>query len=334
MSFTVAYWNPAVTPELRRLMTSEMPTGWRLIVPGQDANDDSVLAQCDFIVVADRAIKEEHLAAAPKLKMIQHQGVGYERIDTTACARFGILLGLTPEGTTTGVAEHTMLLILALYKQLVTAATAAREGRWLQWELREGSFELSGKALGLVGFGRIGSEVARRALAFNARILFYDPYTQENGEGERCATLRELCQKSDIVSLHLPASAGNGGIVNKETLAWMRPHAVLINTSRGALVDEPALISALQEGTIAGAALDVLAQEPPGVANPLLAMDNVLITPHIAAGTRDAFSAKMRAVFANLQRFARGEAPWNVVPELSELVNRRSTLKDNSANGN
>jgi phosphoglycerate dehydrogenase-like enzyme len=123
-------------------------------------------------------------------------------------------------------------------------------------------------------------------------------------------------------------------MVNQETLAWMRPHAVLVNTARGALVEEPALISALRERTIAGAALDVLAQEPPDAANPLLEMDNVLITPHIAAGTRDAFLSKMRAVFANLQRFARGEAPWNIVPELKELMNRRYALKDNSPNGN
>ncbi|HEY3454129.1 MAG TPA: 2-hydroxyacid dehydrogenase [Bryobacteraceae bacterium] len=333
MSFTVAYWNPGATPELRRLMSSEMPAGWRLMIPGQDATDERVLAECDFLVVADRAITGEHLAAAPKLKMIQHQGVGYERIDTAACARHGILLGLTPEGTTTGVAEHTILLILALYKQLVKAATAAREGRWLQWELRQASFELSGKTLGLAGFGRIGREVARRALAFDAHILFYDPYTQENG-GERCATFRELCHKADIVSLHLPANAGNNGMINKETLGWMRPHAILVNTSRGALVDEPALIAALQEGKIAGAALDVLAQEPPDAANPLLGMENVLVTPHIAAGTRDAFSTKMRAVFANLRRFARGEPPCNIVPELNELLNGRYALKDNSPNGN
>jgi phosphoglycerate dehydrogenase-like enzyme len=256
--------------------------------------------------------------------------VGYEKIDTAACLEHGVLLALTPQGTTAGVAEHTILLILALYKQLVKAASAAANGRWMQWELRGNSFELSGKRLGLAGFGRIGREVALRASAFNATILFYDPFITDQGSYQRCATLEELLSESDIVTLHLPLTPATRAIINAGNLRLMAPHAILINTSRGGLIEESALIQALRAGTIAGAGLDVLTKEPPDPEHPLLKMDNVLITPHIAAGTRDAFQAKMRAVFDNIIRFTQGLPLLNVVPELASL-NHRSFIESTTA---
>jgi phosphoglycerate dehydrogenase-like enzyme len=276
------------------------------------------------MIVADQAITRSDIDAARRLKMIQHQGVGYERIDIEACREHGILVGLTPEGTSTGVAEHVILLILALYKQLVKAATELKAGRWLQWELRHGSFELSGKRLGLVGFGRIGQEVARRALAFDASVLYFDPFltTRSNLPVEGMSTLEQLLSESDIVSLHVPATGGNRHFMNERTLAHMRQNAILVNTARGSLVDERALMTALEQKRIAGAALDVLEQEPARADNPLLRFDNVLVTPHISAGTRDAYITKMRAVFENLLRFTRDEIPCYIVPELKGLTTR------------
>jgi phosphoglycerate dehydrogenase-like enzyme len=317
---TVFYLNPGATDEVLSIIREELPPGWRLLrTSGSDYSRE--LAECDFILLPDQPVRDEHLVAAPRLQMIQHQGVGYERIDVAACRARKIPVCLTPEGTTTGVAEHTLLLILAVYKQLIRAATGVHNGKWMQWELRGGSFELSGKTLGLVGFGRIGREVARRALAFDANVTFYDPVVSKSDDPKitRCHSLDELLASADIVSLHIPLTSENKNYVNEQFLARCKPTAVLVNTARGGLVDEAALAYALNSGRLAGAALDVLGKEPPDPTNPLLHLPNVLVTPHIAAGTRDALKTKMRAAFANMLRRTRGEPLWHVVPELADL---------------
>jgi phosphoglycerate dehydrogenase-like enzyme len=175
MSFTVFYLNPRATDDVLAMVREQMPAGWRLLGPSHPTEFARELGECDFLVVADHPVTAEHLNLAPKLRMIQHQGVGYERIDLAACRARGIPLALAPQGTSVGVAEHTLLLILASFKRLVKAATGASSGRWMMWELRQGSFELAGKTLGLVGLGRIGREVAKRALAFDARVSYFDP---------------------------------------------------------------------------------------------------------------------------------------------------------------
>ncbi len=309
MSFTVFYFNPNATADIHAAIRAQLPAGWRLTTPGRGRNYSRELAACDFILVADRAITAADLGAAPRLRMIQHQGVGYEKIDLVACQERGIPVALTPEGTTTGVAEHTLLLILALYKQLLTAANAVQAGRWPQWELRSTSHEIAGKTLGLVGFGRIGREVARRAAAFDARVIYFDPLVADGSHplSQRTNSLTRLLRSSDIVSLHLPLTEESRHLIDAASLAKMKRGAVLINTSRGELVDEAALAAALASGHLAGAGLDVLAREPPSRGDPLLRRANVLITPHIAAGTRDALATKMRAAFANMLRQTRGE---------------------------
>ena len=326
--YTVFYLNPGATPEVCAIIAAHLPAGWRLLVANSAASGArtdrccdfaSELAACDFILVADHPVTAAHIAAAPRLKMIQHQGVGYERIDLEACRLRGIPVALTPEGTSIGVAEHTILLILALYKQLVAAATGVRAGRWPQWELRDRSFELCGKTLGLVGLGRIGREVARRARAFDARVVYFDsePVAEPDNDVTAMASLPALLAAADIVSLHVPLHARSRHLIDGEALRHMKPGAILINTSRGGLVDEAALVDALRSQRLAGAALDVLEREPPAPDNPLLYMEQVLITPHIAAGTRDALGTKMRAAFANLLRFTRAEPLRHVVADAS-----------------
>ncbi len=167
MSCTVFYMNPGATREICEIIREQMPADWRLTTPLAPGDYSGELAEADFIVVATEPVTERHLSSAPRLRMIQHQGVGYEKIDLAACRARGIPVGLTPEGTTVGVAEHTLLLILAVYKRLVVAMNGIGRGDWMQWSLRQNSFELAGKTLGLVGYGRIGREVARRALAFD-----------------------------------------------------------------------------------------------------------------------------------------------------------------------
>jgi len=231
-------------------------------------------------------------------------------------------VALTPEGTTTGVAEHTLLLILAVYKQLLAAANGTRQGRWLQWELRSQSLELSGKTLGLVGFGRIGREVARRAAAFDAKIIYYDPAlsTVPDPASERVDSLPALLARADIVSLHLPLDVTTRLIINAGALSRMKRGALLINTSRGGLIDETALGAALDSGQLGGAGLDVLTQEPPPSELAGLRRPNVLVTPHISAGTRDALITKMHNAFANMLRQTRGETPHHLVPPPTEVI--------------
>jgi phosphoglycerate dehydrogenase-like enzyme len=265
------------------------------------------------MIVADWAIGPEDLDAAPKLRMVQHQGVGHERIDKQALKARGIPLALCPAGTTIGVAEHTMLLILAVYKRLVVADTKMRQGTWLQWGLRSTSFELCGKTLGLVGFGRIGQAVAKRAHAFDAKILYHDafipvPPAEAKAWGVEPVSLDDLLRRSDIVSIHVPTTDETRKFMNAERFAQMKRSAVFINTSRGAVVNEPDLVKALQDRVIAAAGLDVFEKEPINADNPLLRMDNVILTPHISAGTVDALVEKMRSVFDNLQRFVAGDA--------------------------
>lgn len=316
-TYTILYAEP-VPDDLRAIAEEELPPGFALVIAG--AGRDEVLrraTEADFLLAATSRVDEELLHAAPRLRLIQHQGVGYNNIDLGACARAGVPVALTPEGTTVGVAEHTILLILALYKRLREADAAVRAGQWPVWSLRSRSFELAGKTLGLVGFGRIGREVARRARAFDATIVYYDPIRPPAEVEARLEavslTLDDMLGRADIVSLHLPLAPETRGIIGERELGLMRPGAILINTARGPLVDEGALARALTARRLAGAGLDVFEHEPPAPGNPLLALDNVVLTPHISAGTADAFRAKMRAAFANMARVAAGEAPQHQV---------------------
>ncbi|HET7767402.1 MAG TPA: 2-hydroxyacid dehydrogenase [Chloroflexota bacterium] len=318
---TVLYAEP-LPVDLRLVVETEIDAlggGHRLRVAGSKDRAELLqrVAEADVVVVATTRIDAEALAAAPRLRHVQHQGVGYDNIDVAACAARGVTVALTPEGTTTGVAEHTFLLLLALYKRLREAEGQLRAGKWPVWELRSTSYEIAGKTIGLVGFGRIGRAVAKRARAFEARVLYYDPFradaATERELGVAYRALDDLLREADVVSLHLPLSAETRHVVGERELALMKRSAVLLNTARGPLVDECALIAALQSKQIAGAGLDVFEREPADPANPLLQLESVVVTPHISAGTIDAFRTKMRAVAANVARVARGEAPQNAV---------------------
>jgi phosphoglycerate dehydrogenase-like enzyme len=318
---SVAYVEP-LPDELRTVVAGELEAlgaGHRLTVAPSKGPDDvrRVASEADVLVVATTRVDAALLDAAPRLRHVQHQGVGYDNIDVAACAARGVTVALTPEGTTTGVAEHVFLLILALYKNLREAEGKLRAGGWPVWELRARSFEIAGKTLGLVGFGRIGRAVAQRARAFEARVVYYDPFRAdretERELGVEHRELDDLLREADIVSVHVPLSSDTKHLIGERALRLMKPSAILLNTARGPLVDERALHRALTEGWIAGAGLDVFEQEPADPQNLLLRLENVVVTPHISAGTIDAFRTKMRAVAANVARVAAGEAPNNQV---------------------
>jgi phosphoglycerate dehydrogenase-like enzyme len=317
----VLYWNRA-TPELYAVIRDEAPSG--LLPEFLDTDDPAEartkLARAEFLLIADWALGAADIEAAPRLRMVQHQGVGYERIDTAALAARKIPLCLCPAGTATGVGEHTLTLILALLKQVVVAHNALVQGRWLQWTLRPLTRDLEGKTLGLIGFGRTGRATAQRALGFGVRLLAHDPYITLTPEerarfgGVELVSRERLLRESDIVVCHVPLTAETRHMVNREFLAQMKPTAYLINISRGGVVEQNALVEALRSRRIAGAGLDVFTPEPLTPGHPLTTLDNVVLTPHVGAGTLDAFRTKMRFALGNIQRVADGEPPLERVP--------------------
>jgi D-3-phosphoglycerate dehydrogenase len=310
-------------PEAHALMREVLPPELELLTleTADAAELRRKLAIADFIITAK--LDGAMIAAADKLKLIQLAGVGFDGVDLAAATARGIPVAQTVEGTIIGVAEHTLLLMLAVYKQLIVADAALRRGEWLVWQLRPTSYTLYGKTVGIAGFGKIGREVARRCHAFGARVLYHDMFrADEATERELGATQvarDELLATADVLSVHTPLSAETRGSFDEAAFRAMKPTAVFINTSRGEVVNEAALLRALQEGWIAGAGLDVFEQEPPRADHPLLQLSNVVLTPHIATGTRDSIIEKTRAACDNFLRVIHGERPINVInPQIYE----------------
>jgi phosphoglycerate dehydrogenase-like enzyme len=318
---TVLYWNRA-TPELYAVIREQAPPELdpAFIETEDPAEARAKLARSEFVIVADWALTAADLEAAPRLRMVQHQGVGYERIDTAALAARKIPLCLCPAGTATGVGEHTMTLILAVLKQVVLAHNALVQGKWLQWTLRPLTRDLEGKTLGLVGFGRTGRATAQRALGFGVRLLACDPYVTLTPEerarfgGIELVSREQLLRESDVVVCHVPLTDETRHMVDRAFLAQMKPTAYLVNISRGGVVDQEALVDALRQRRIAGAGLDVFTPEPLAPGHPLTTLDNVVLTPHIGAGTLDAFRTKMRFALGNILRVVQGDPPLERVP--------------------
>jgi phosphoglycerate dehydrogenase-like enzyme len=297
------------TPEVYAIIREAVAPGFELVTLERDSDAErkEKLAQMPIVIVAATPFRKPLIDAAAKLELVHHQGVGWQ--DTTDHALLksrNIPLAFTPEGTTVGVAEHTVLLILAALKRLPYADAELRQGRFHINALRPVSRELTGLTVGYLGMGRIGQAVAERLTSFGTRGIFYDPQVSSH-PGLEPRGLHALLAESDVVTLHLPLTPETRHLMNRANLARMKPGAYLVNTARGGLVDERALLEALQSGGLAGAALDVFEEEPVRAGHPLAALPNVVLTPHIAAGTRDALATKMKTIFANLQRFYRGE---------------------------
>lgn len=317
----VVYWSHG-TPELYALLRHLCPAGLELLTlaTGDEAERLALAAEADAVVVAATRFTDAHLAAARRLRLVQHQGVGWQ--DTVAWQGLGprgITLATTPEGTTGPVAEMAVLLALAALRRLPFADAELRRGQWHVNALRPVSRSLAGRVVGYVGFGRIGQAAAERFAAFGTTGLYFDPEAALAPEQEarlgvrRVAGLDELLAAAEIVSLHLPVTAATRNILNAAAIARMRPGAVLVNTARGGLVDEAALAQALRSGHLLAAGLDVFEQEPPAANHPLLGLPNVVLTPHISAGTRDAFEEKLSAALGNVEAFFTGRPIRNAV---------------------
>lgn len=256
-----------------------------------DAKSDlaKTIARYDAIVIRSATqLTAELIEQGKRLKVIGRAGVGVDNIDVAAATRRGIVVANAPESTVVSAAEHTIGLLLALSRNIPQAHAALKQGRWER--SRYAGLELADKTLGVLGVGRIGREVARRALALEMRVVAHDPYVarerfRELGV-ERAETLDEVLAAADFLTLHLPLTEETRGQIGVEALAKARDGVRIVNTARGELVDEEALVEALRSGKVAGAALDVFSEEP--YAGPLLELDNVVVTPHLAASTEEA----------------------------------------------
>ncbi|MGA2534454.1 MAG: NAD(P)-dependent oxidoreductase [Terracidiphilus sp.] len=278
-------------------------------LPGQ-------LSGFDVLISLKPRVTAESLKGITRLCAIGRCGVGYDNVDLDACTDHGIAVFITPEGVVRSVAESILLLVLALSHRLTIKYDQVRLGQWAESTRRLGR-EARDRIVGTVGLGNIASEAVRllRAVGVN-RFLAFDPYALP----ERAATLdvqlvslEELLRTSDYVLINCPLTAQTRGLVGKEQLALMKPDAVLINTARGPIVDEAALVNALQTGQISGAALDVFEQEPLSPCSPLITMENVILTSHSIAWTEELFRDMGRIDCRGALAVYRGEAPKDVV---------------------
>ena len=273
------------------------------------------LATVDAVVVRLFPVADADLAAAPRLKLVAKHGAGLDNVDCAAAARRGVPVIYTPGANSNAVAEHALGLLLALARNTCCADAALRSAQPYQKEQFLG-LELSGKTLGVIGLGRIGARVARKAHGLEMRVLAYDPYVDRGayrGPAAFVDSLEELLAGADFVTLHVPLTAETRHMIDARALALLKPGSRVVNTSRGGVIDETALGAALQAGTLAGAALDVFEEEPLAADHPLTRTPNTLITPHVSGLTTEAMAAVSEQVARGVIEVLEGRIPQDLL---------------------
>lgn len=313
------------------LMTHTLPPDWTSTLAGQcelhigpenatvmDAALIDLLPEAEgLFTLLTIPITEKVLQLAPHLRVISNMAVGVDNIDINACTKRSIPVGNTPGVLTESTADLTMALILSVARDIPGASRDACEGRWKTWSPAGWlGLELHGATLGIVGMGKIGKAVARRALGFGMNILYTDPSPMGESIGES-VSMEDLLRRSDIVSLHTPLIPETRGLINEQMLALMKPTAMLINAARGPLIDTSAVVNALRSKRIAAVALDVTDPEPLPPSHPLYSFPNCLIVPHIGSATQYTRSRMARLACDNLLAGLKGERmPHCVNPEV------------------
>jgi D-3-phosphoglycerate dehydrogenase len=295
-----------------------------LVLAGDRLDDE--LAAADFVLgdwTHETRLDAARLERATRCRCVFQPTAGVETIDLAAAAALGIPVANAPGTNDVAVAEWTVMAILALLKDAWRHHLGVLEGRWDMVDAaRTGVYELAGRTVGIVGMGRIGQAVARRLAGFDLRVVYADAYpVSELPELERME-LDALFAAADAVTLHVPLSAATRGLVDARRLALLRPHAVLVNAARGAVLDEDALVAALDGGRLKGAALDVFATEPLPPRHPLRGRPNVLLSPHLAGSTNEARRRMIGGALGNLDRVLRGAAPEHVVNGVAGVPRR------------
>ena len=304
------------------LITSCAPKGFTITeIEGEVSEEEQMEAiqDADFLMVYRAEVSDRLLKTAPKLRLVQLLAAGYDQMNLSLLRELGIPCANNGGANSWTVADHTVLMMLSLYKRLIPADKATREGRWREPIDGFNTFEMANKLVGILGIGNVGRKVARRVQAFDAQVQYYDKFpldpARERELKVKRVSLDELFRTSDILSCHTPLTPETHHLINRESLALIKPTALLINTSRGAIVKEEALIEALQEGRIAGAGLDVFETEPVEPDNPLLQMENVVVTPHSAGTTWNTWCRRAEFAYQNMERVLEDEPPLALVQE-------------------
>ncbi len=303
------------------------PPGFELVEAAAFSPEfNAAMPSCNYLIgLGDPRMTDAFYAAASNLKLVQLLSAGYDRCDIESARRARVPIANNGGANSVAVAEHAVMLMLATARRLVWQHTSVASGIWRgnDWQNKH-VFELSEKTLGIIGLGTIGKKVARIAKAFGMNIQYFDinrlTEDQEDNLGVRFRLFDEILKSSDLVSLHVPLLPTTRHMIGARELGLMKPTAYLINTCRGPVIDEAALTTALISNTIAGAGLDVFDQEPPPADNPLFKLDNVVLTPHLAGPTFENRAKRFRNAFDNVQRVARGQSPFWVIPELKDLI--------------
>ena len=288
------------------------------LIDGSIEERKRLLSQAEMIIVGGAKMTTEDAEAALNCRLVLHQGVGYhDTVATDVLMKRQIRLAVTPQGTSEGVAEHAIMMMLATGRRLAYCDSELREGRWHSNTFRSSARQLFGSTVGIIGFGRIGKQVAKRLIGFGTRTIYTDLLEMSSEiEVELKATrvdIDTLLAESDFVSLHVPLTELTHHLIDEVALNKMKAGGTLINCARGPVVSEIALIAALKSGHIGGAGLDVFEVEPPAAPNPFADFVNVVLTPHHAPGTRDTMIVKFKEIFANADRFFNGERMENEI---------------------
>ena len=307
-------------------VVSYSPPDYEIVVLDKSSTEEQRINEvrdADFLLCYGQDPSDEVIKSLEKCRLVQLLAAGYDRMNLDLLAELEIPCANNGGANSWAVADQAVLFMLAIYKQLLASDNSTREGRWAEPITGQNTFEMADKKVGILGIGNIGRQVAKRVQGFDAKVQYFDLYPLDERTAEELnvtyVSLDELFSTSDIISCHTPLTNDTKHIVNSNTLSLMKPTAILINTSRGPVVDEEALISALQSGVIAAAGLDVFEKEPVSPDNPLLKMDNVVATPHMAGTTWDTWARRANFGFENMERIRNGEAPQAVVKNFDSV---------------
>ena len=296
------------------------PKGWRLnVINGNSKNSnlDSIAEISDFILVFGHSVPDHIIRTGKKIKLIQLCSAGFDGVNLELAQQLGIPVATNGGANAIPVAEFAITLMLGTIRHLIVAHKNTINGNWMTPDLNGyNSYELYGKTIGIIGAGRIGTNVIRILSGFRAQTLYYDQIKNKEAEilGAKKTDLETLLSKSDIASVHVPLTKKTKNLIGTKEFRIMKPECILINTSRGEVVDEKALVYALTNNKIWGAGLDVFTIEPSGPRNPLFALDNVVSTPHIAGKTSESYPRRLSFAFENML------AVWNGKPPKSEIT--------------
>jgi D-3-phosphoglycerate dehydrogenase len=323
-----------ISNKMKDLIQSKLDPGFEIVFCENDKEVENHISTADVLITFTRGISREWLEKAEACRFIQKLGAGVNNIDLETATKKGIPVSNTKGGNARSVAEHAVLLMMAVYKQLIVADNEiVYEGNWLKTELRDNSYELSNKKVGLVAFGNIGKEVAKILQGFQCDVRYYDVYRltaeQETELNVRFMELDQLLADSDVISLHAPLNEQTYHLINEEKLKLMKPTSILINTCRGGIVDEEALYRCLNNRQILGAGLDVFEKEPVDQSHPLTTLNNIVLTPHIGGGTVEAMQNVIDKACRNINHFLLCESFY----DQADVVNLSAlTLSENKKN--